>query len=136
VPRQDDPGIVACSFIASGLRVFDIRDPYKPKEVAYFVAPPAPSPVVAERSNFAMSKPSFGVARRTVWYSDGNSGLYAVRLTNGAWPAKSAPRCVHRRSFVLRLPRGKRVGELAVVRIVGPTRAGERVVRTRRYRAC
>ena len=27
VPRYEDPGIVACSFIASGLRVFDIRDP-------------------------------------------------------------------------------------------------------------
>ncbi len=166
VPRQNDPPIVACSFIASGMRVFDIRDPYHPAEMAYFVAPPAPSPVVAERSNFAMSKPSFDAARRTVWYSDGNSGLYAVRLTNRAWPVGSAPRCVRRRSFVLRLPRrlrsakvkvdgrrvrvrrrggrlrtrvslsGKRDGELAVVRIVGRTRAGERVVRTRRYRAC
>jgi hypothetical protein len=167
VPRQADPGIVACSFIASGLRVFDIRDPYDPREVAYFVAPPAPSPVVAERSNFAMSKPAFDVARRHVWYTDGNSGLYAVRLTNGAWPTGSPPRCERRRSFLLRLPRrlrsakvtvdgrrvrvlrrrgdrlharvslrGKRDGELAVVRIAGRTRAGERVVRTRRFRAC
>ena len=166
VPRQEDPPIVACSFIASGLRVFDIRDPYAPREVAYFVAPPAPSPVAAERSNFAMSKPAFDAARRTVWYSDGNSGLYAVRLTNGAWPGGPPPRCVRRCSFVLRLPRrlrtakvridgrrvtvrrhgrrlrarvnlaGKRQGELAVVRIVGRTRAGERVVRTKRFRAC
>ena len=166
VPRQDDPPIVACSFIASGLRVFDIRDPYNPREVAYFVAPPAPSPVVAERSNFAMSKPDFDAARRHVWYTDGNSGLYVVRLTNGAWPAGRPPRCVRRRSFVLRLSRrfrrarvtvdGRRVkvrrrgnrlrarvrlrrkrpGELAVVRIRGRTRAGDRVTRTRRYRAC
>jgi hypothetical protein len=34
VPRQDDPGIVACSMITSGLRVFDIRDPENPKEIA------------------------------------------------------------------------------------------------------
>ena len=166
VPRQADPGIVACSFIASGLRVFDIRDPYHPREVAYFVAPPAPSPVAAERSNFAMSKPAFDVARHHVWYSDGNSGLYAVRLTNGAWIAGAPPRCVHRRSFVLRLARrlrrakvkvdgqrvkvrrrggrlrarvslrGKRDGELAVVRIVARTRGGERVAHTRRFRAC
>lgn len=167
VPRHDDPGIVACSFIASGLRVFDIRDPYAPREAAYFVAPPAPSPVVAERSNFAMSKPAFDRARRHVWYTDGNSGLFAVRLTNGAWPVGPPPRCVRRRSFLLRLPRrlrsakvivdgrrvgvlrrrgnrlrarvslrGKRDGELVVVRIAGRTRAGERVVRTRRYRAC
>lgn len=166
VPRQDDPPIVACSFIASGLRVFDIRDPYHPAEVAYFVAPPAPSPVVAERSNYAMSKPSFDVARRTVWYTDGNSGLYAVKLTNGAWPLGPPPRCVRRDTFVLRLPRrlrrarvflegrrrevrrrggtlrarlslsGKRPGELTVVKIVGRTRAGKHFVRTRRYRAC
>jgi hypothetical protein len=166
VPRQDDPPIVACSFIASGLRVFDIRDPHHPKEVAYFVAPPAPSPIVAERSNYAMSKPSFDVTRRTVWYTDGNSGLYAVKLTNGVWPLGPPPRCVRRESFVLRLPhrlrrarvfvngrrigvrrrggtlrarvslRGASPGELAVVRIVGRTRGGERVVRTRRYRAC
>ena len=27
VPRRQDPEILACSMIASGLRVFDIRDP-------------------------------------------------------------------------------------------------------------
>ena len=114
VPRQDDPGIVACSFIASGLRVFDIRDPHAPREVAYFVAPPAPSPVVAERSNFAMSKPVFDQARRTVWYTDGNSGLYAVRLTNGAWPGGPPPKCVRRDSFVLHLPRRLRSARVTV----------------------
>src|SRR5207245_6937239 len=35
VPTRDEPGVVACSFILSGLRVFDIRDPYHPKEIAY-----------------------------------------------------------------------------------------------------
>jgi hypothetical protein len=39
VPRRDDPGIVACSFIASGLRVFDISDPTRPVEIAYFNPP-------------------------------------------------------------------------------------------------
>lgn len=39
VPRRDDPGIVACSFIASGLRVFDISDPTAPVEIAYFNPP-------------------------------------------------------------------------------------------------
>jgi hypothetical protein len=39
VPQRNDPGIVACSFILSGLRVFDIHDPYHPKEIAYFNPP-------------------------------------------------------------------------------------------------
>ena len=86
VPQRVDPGIVACSFILSGLRVFDIRDPYHPKEIAYFVAPPKPSPVLAEPSDYAMSAPAFAPARGEIWYSDGNSGFYALRVTNGVWP--------------------------------------------------
>ena len=41
VPSRVEPGIVACSFILSGLRVFDIRDPAHPREIAYFNKPPA-----------------------------------------------------------------------------------------------
>ena len=40
-PREVDPGIVACSMILSGLRVFDVRDPLRPREVAYFNKPVA-----------------------------------------------------------------------------------------------
>jgi hypothetical protein len=42
VPTRVDPQIAACSMLASGLRVFDIRDPKAPREVAYFVAPGHP----------------------------------------------------------------------------------------------
>ena len=42
VPRREDPGIVACSMILSGLRVFDIRDPENPREIAYYNAPVTP----------------------------------------------------------------------------------------------
>jgi hypothetical protein len=86
VPKRKDPEIVACSFINSGLRVFDITDPAKPKEIAYFLAPPKPSPVINERSNYAMAQPDFVPERNEIWYSDGNSGFYAIRLTNGVWP--------------------------------------------------
>jgi hypothetical protein len=87
VPREVDPGIVACSFIASGLRVFDIRDPLHPREIAYFIAPPHPEPENGlDGSNFAMSKPAFAPERREVWYSDGTSGFYVLRLDPGVWP--------------------------------------------------
>ena len=69
VPRAVDPGIVACSMITSGLRVFDIRNPYQPREVAYYVTPPgttlgsgAPGP----RSNWAMSRPAFDIVKRQI----------------------------------------------------------------------
>lgn len=87
VPTRVDPTIVACSMIVSGLRVFDIRDPYHPREVAYFNAPSYPrvTPYLVA-SGYAMSSPSFVPERNEIWYSDVYSGFYVVRLTNGAWP--------------------------------------------------
>ncbi len=118
VPRRVDPGIVACSFIASGLRVFDIRDPKAPKELAYYVAPEGPSSTAGRPSNYAMSAPAFAPERGEIWYSDGNTGFYALRVTNGVWPFASGsarPRCLSRRS-----PLG--TGNVGRVRL-GDTRA-------------
>ena len=75
VPRPVDPGIVACSFIASGLRVFDIRDPLNPKEIAYFNPPGTPSAPYR-----ALSAPTFAPERNEIWYTDGNYGFFALRL--------------------------------------------------------
>ncbi|MFL5846037.1 MAG: LVIVD repeat-containing protein [Solirubrobacteraceae bacterium] len=113
VPREVDPGIVACSFILSGLRVFDIRNPLKPREIAYFVAPPADSSVGTGKTDYAMSRPSFVPARGEIWYSDANSGFYALRVAKGVWPfpakASTPPvRCRSKRVFTIHLknPRG------------------------------
>lgn len=87
VPTRVDPTIVACSMILSGLRVFDIRDPQNPVEVAYFNAPVQPRilTVPAPASNWAMSSPSFVPERKEIWYTDGYSGFYVVKVTNDAW---------------------------------------------------
>ncbi len=83
-----DPTVVACSFITSGLRVFDISDLLHPKEIAYYVAPTQPR---AENgfmaSDFAMSKPVIVPARREVWYSDGATGFNVLRVAPEVWPA-------------------------------------------------
>jgi hypothetical protein len=89
VPQRVDPEIVACSMILSGLRVFDIRDPHHPREVAYFNAPVTPRET-QDPSNYAMSSPAFVPERREIWYTDGFSGFYAVRVTNDVWPASGA----------------------------------------------
>jgi hypothetical protein len=82
VPRATDPEIVACSFLASGLRIFDIRDPVRPREVAYFNPPGRP-----EAPYRAMSAPAFAPERNEIWYTDANYGFLAVRLTG---PARGA----------------------------------------------
>jgi hypothetical protein len=87
VPQEADPGIVACSYIASGLRVFDIHDPANPVEIAYFNKP---NTQASRRSAgllgaYAMSQPAFDVANHRVWYTDGNSGFYVVQIDPSVW---------------------------------------------------
>lgn len=85
VPRRHDPHLAACSMILSGLRVFDIRRLRSPVEVAYFNKPlpgvRADNPTA--QGAFAMSQPAWDVRHRSIWYTDGNTGFYDVRLTNG-----------------------------------------------------
>jgi hypothetical protein len=86
IPTPRDPQVVACSFIASGLRVFDISDLKKPREIGYFVAPTKPrieNGFMA--SDFAMAKPAFAPGRQ-IWYSDGATGFYNVRVDKRVWP--------------------------------------------------
>jgi hypothetical protein len=93
IPTRVDPQIVACSFIASGLRVFDISDLLHPKEIGYYVAPSTPATENGyDGSNYAMSQPAFAPERHEIWYSDGASGFNVLRVTNGVWPTTPHPR--------------------------------------------
>ncbi len=116
IPTVVNPQVVACSFISSGLRVFDISDLQHPREIAYWVAPTKP---IAENgfdgSNFAMSKPAFRPDRREVWYSDGTSGFYVLRVAKNVWPTGGGSGCLARRASIgprnigrVRLGLGKR----------------------------
>jgi hypothetical protein len=82
-----DPKVVACSFIASGLRVFDVTDLLHPQEIAYYVAPTQPR---AENgflaSDFAMSQPAIVPERHEIWYSDGATGFNVLRVSADVWP--------------------------------------------------
>jgi hypothetical protein len=155
IPTRVDPKIVACSFIASGLRVFDISDLAKPREIAYFVAPTQTrAENGGQASDFAMSQPAFVPERHEIWFTDGTSGFYALRVTNGVWPESSAatPRggtlgaCMQatRATFALRVPRGAKVRTVTArqgkrrVRVTGVRRSRHSVrvtVATRHLRA-
>jgi hypothetical protein len=98
LPSRVNPYIVACSFIMSGLRVFDIRDPAHPREIAYFNKPlmPGADPVYPMKAGaFAMAAPAYDGATHDIWYTDGNSGFYVVRLTKGTGVTKFASRVVY-----------------------------------------
>ena len=87
LPSRVDPQVLACSFIMSGLRVFDIADVTTPKEIAYHNRPVVPGSVPTSPTragSFAMSAPAYDGATGDIWYTDGNSGFYVVRLTGTA----------------------------------------------------
>lgn len=97
LPSRVDPYMVACSFIMSGLRIFDIHDLEHPREVAYFNDPLMPGegfyPVKA--GAFAMAAPGYDEMTGDIWYTDANSGFYVVRLTEAAGIGKFARRVVN-----------------------------------------
>jgi hypothetical protein len=44
VDRRDDPRLLSCGLWAGGVRLFDIRNPWRPKELGYFNVPGAQVP--------------------------------------------------------------------------------------------
>jgi hypothetical protein len=92
IPRAVNPEIVACSFINSGLRVFNIENPRRPREVAYFIAPTTTSSNPGQRlPNAAFSQPAFDPERRQVWYTDATGGFFVLRLSRAAWRHPTGP---------------------------------------------
>jgi hypothetical protein len=85
IPTRINPTVVACSYIVSGLRVFDITEPAAPQEIAYFnghIVKDATNP--EHQGAWAMAAPAFSPRANEIWYSDGNLGFYVVGLTPGA----------------------------------------------------
>ncbi len=120
LPTRVNPQLVACSFIASGLRLFNISDLVHPREVGYFVAPTTPNTETGyTNSDYAMSQPAFDVARHDIWYTDGGTGFYVVHVTDGAWPAAAPATQPRGAGVVCPAATGRLRGEM-----LGPVRLG------------
>lgn len=89
----EDAEVMACGHFASGLRVFDIRDPYLPKEIAYYNPPARPNDTLPgsnrngnQTSDFSTSHPRFVRERGEIWFTSHQNGFQVVRFKNGVWP--------------------------------------------------
>jgi hypothetical protein len=94
---------LACSWESAGVRVFDVRDPLHPREIAYFNPPPRPEtpttagwggatkPVLAPSPFRDPNLPEPRFYRGSdgtwqLWTASEQNGLMILRFTNGAYP--------------------------------------------------
>ena len=97
VDNRENTTTLACDEFNSGIRVFDIRDPARPKEIAYYN--PASETTASPGSNhvtFAQWKaggPDWCSAqlhldadKGTIWTTCQDNGLLSLKFTNGVWP--------------------------------------------------
>lgn len=68
------------------MRVYDIRNPLRPREVAYANHPAvnAKDPRSSAAANVKPA-PAFDPATGDVWYSDTSTGFWVERLSTPAW---------------------------------------------------
>ena len=104
VDNRQNATALACGYWQSGVRVFDIRDPAAPREIAYFNPPPvvdikfaigdtAPSTKV----NFCAAPAGFDFERKLLTTMCMGSGALVLKFENGVWPlpqSSPAPRGV------------------------------------------
>ncbi|MHB1284787.1 MAG: hypothetical protein ACYCZI_13070, partial [Metallibacterium scheffleri] len=103
-----DATLLACSGHQAGIRVFDIRNPEQPREIAYFVGPAPPLPTeidpgsllntfqgVTPPINFAWSKAHSRFVWRHgqlyLWITSSHGGFYVLKFENQAEIAKLKP---------------------------------------------
>ena len=103
VDRQVNPTAAACSYFESGIRVFDIRDPRSPREIAYY-HPPAQvgrnqdldgsehangNGVLNQlTADWCSSPPRF--VGNQLWVTCQDYGFMTLQFTPGTYPFKSS----------------------------------------------
>lgn len=97
VDNRENATALACSYFNSGIRVFDIRDPARPKEIAYFNPPGAKTPGAGSGHlmlgqyrqggpDWCSSRIDFDFDRHLLTTACQDNGLVVLSFENGAWP--------------------------------------------------
>ncbi len=83
---EDRDDIAYLTYFNAGLRVYDIRDPRTPKEIAYFIPPDPKERIGTKPSRLVAQVEDVLVDRRgCIYISEKNQGLYILRLKE-IWP--------------------------------------------------
>src|SRR4051812_3751020 len=92
VDRTHDPTIAACASFGSGIRVYDIRNPRAPKEMAYFNPGTTDSPAGAI-ANATVGRPVIRTDLGQIWFADIAKGFHVVQFRDGVWPFAGQDPC-------------------------------------------
>jgi hypothetical protein len=83
---QDRDDIAYLTYFNAGLRIYDIRDPRTPKEIAYFIPPDPRERIGTKPSRLVAQTEDVLVDRRGyIYISQKNQGIYVLRLKE-IWP--------------------------------------------------
>jgi hypothetical protein len=97
VDNKHDATTLACGFFNSGIRVFDIRNPKRPREIAYYnpAGTTTPSPGsnhvttaqwVAGGPDWCSAQVHLDAKRGTLWSTCQDNGLLTLKFERGVWP--------------------------------------------------
>jgi hypothetical protein len=94
VDDEADARLLACGNFESGLRVFDIREPLQPREVAYYKPParrtqirlgslfrPQSGPTPDNTADSVIVAPKFRKNREEIWFTSVDNGFQIVRFS-------------------------------------------------------
>ncbi len=99
VDNRHNATTLACGYFNSGIRVFDIRDPVRPKEIAYYNPPGTttgspgsnhfarvPAQWVAGGPDWCNAQVRLDAATASLQTTCQDNGFLSLRFTNGVWP--------------------------------------------------
>lgn len=97
VDNKDHATTLACGYFNSGIRIFDIRDPLRPKEIAYYNPPGTTTPTsgsnhnraggwVAGGPDWCSAQVHLDAKRGTVWSTCQDNGVVMLKFREGVWP--------------------------------------------------
>jgi hypothetical protein len=97
VDNRQNATALACAYFNSGIRVFDIRDPERPREIAYYnpAGSPGPQPGSVHSMlgqwqqggpDWCTSRIHFDFERRLLTTTCMDNGLLVLKFADGVWP--------------------------------------------------
>ena len=97
VDNKEHATTLACGYFNAGIRVFDIRNPKHPREIAYFNPPgttePSPGSNHVSRDQWRPGGPDWCSAQvhlnadnGTLWSTCQDNGVLVLKFTHGVWP--------------------------------------------------